>query len=96
MKKDNNIGIVVAVFLVVMTFVMASVTFAANSVTIVGTVNDDYTLVDDEGEIYFIAESEYGDELAENAGVRVSVTGIVEEEDGGPVIRVQSYKIIRK
>ena len=96
MKKQNNIGIAVAVFLVVTTFVMAGFAFAANSVTIVGTVNDDYTLVDDEGEIYFIADSEKGEQLAENAGVRVSVTGIVEEEDGGPVIRVQSYKIIRE
>jgi hypothetical protein len=96
MKKDNNIGIVVAVFFVVMTFVIAAVTVAANSVTIVGTVNDDYTLVDDEGEIYFIAESEYGDQLAENVGVRASVIGIVEEDDNGPVIHIHSYKIIRK
>jgi hypothetical protein len=96
MKKENNIGIVVAVFLVIMTFVMAAVTFAGNSVTIVGTVNDDYTLVDDEGEIYLIAESENGDQLAENAGVRVSVTGIVEEDGNGPVIHIQSYKIIRE
>jgi hypothetical protein len=96
MKKDNNLGIVVAVFLVFITFGMAVFAFAANSVTIVGTVNDDYTLVDDEGEIYFIAESENGDQLAENAGVRVSVTGIVEEDDHGPVIHIQSYKIIRE
>ena len=96
MKKQNTIGMVVAVFLVVMTFVMTAVTFAGNSVTIVGTVNDDYTLVDDEGEIYLIAESENGDQLAENAGARASVTGIVEEDDNGPVIHVHSYKIIRR
>lgn len=96
MNKQNNMGIGVAVFLVVMTVIMAVFAFAANPVTIVGTVNDDYTLVDDEGEIYLIAESERGDQLAENAGVRVSVTGIIEEDDNGPVIHIHSYKIIKE
>lgn len=96
MNKKHNNSITVTIFIGLMTIIFCGTALAGDTVTITGTVNDDYILVDDEGEVYLIADSEKGHELAENAGVRVSVTGILEEDDNGYVLHIQSYKIIRE
>ncbi len=66
----------------------------AADVTITGEVNDSYQIVSD-GEIYEIADTPKGNELAENhVNARVKVTGPVEEQDDMKVITVKTYQIL--
>ena len=67
---------------------------AGESVTIVGTANDDFIFVDDEGAIYLIAETHAGYQVVENSGIRVILTGTIEEGKNVPIIRVESYAIV--
>lgn len=85
-------GMTIVVLLAVAAVAAAAV--AGGTKTLIATVTDDYLLVDDDGEIYIVAETEKGDELLENVGFRVKVTGNVQEGDNGPVIDVQSFEII--
>lgn len=68
---------------------------AGQSMTIVGTINDDGVLVDKGGELYMLSEDEKSEELVENAGNKVEVKGTVKESsDGTKTIAVESYKIM--
>ena len=62
--------------------------------TITGTVNEDYQIVADDGQIYEVADTEKGEEVTDLVGKKVKVTGTVEEEDGKKEITVTSYEII--
>jgi hypothetical protein len=90
MKSRHSVKI--AVFLVLAVFTATAL--AGGAMTVNGTITDDYLLVDDNGEIYIVNESDKGDELLENVGSRVSVTGDVEDSDDGPVIDVKGFKVI--
>ncbi len=63
----------------------------AEEVTLTGQINEDYQLVTTDGDIYDIADTATGSELAELIGKDVTVTGTVEDVDGAIVITVQSY-----
>ena len=68
---------------------------AGQSVTIVGTINDDGVLVDKGGELYMLNEDEKSEELVENAGNKVEVKGtVMESSDGTKTIAVESYKVM--
>ena len=75
---------------------LAGPAISADSVNIVGIVNDDYQIVTDNDQVYEIAEGEKGDELIEFVGKKVKVTGTVEEDDGAKLIIVTSYEVIEK
>lgn len=64
------------------------------SVTIVGTVNDSYQIVTDEGGIYTVDENEKGDEVISLVGKRVKATGTVDETEDRRVISISSYEVI--
>ncbi|KPJ75982.1 MAG: hypothetical protein AMJ54_13285 [Deltaproteobacteria bacterium SG8_13] len=82
----------IAVVFVLVAF--SATAFAGRVMTVNGTITDDYLLVDDNGQIYTVTESDKGDELLDNVGSRVSVTGDVEDSDDGPVIDVHGFKVI--
>jgi len=67
---------------------------SADSVTMIGTVNDNYQIVVDNGQAYEIAEGEKGDEVTQLVGKKVKVAGMVEEDDGAKLITVTSYEVI--
>jgi hypothetical protein len=68
---------------------------ATDKVTIQGTVDDNYQLVDDEGQIYEIADTTQGNELAENhIGEKVKVTGTLEKDDDYQVIVVTTFEAL--
>jgi regulatory protein YycH of two-component signal transduction system YycFG len=68
---------------------------AQKQVTMVATVGEDSTIVDDSGQSYQVAENEKADELSEQIGKKVEVKGVVEENaDGSKMITVESYKVI--
>ena len=64
--------------------------------TIIGTVNDSYQVVSDNGQTYDIEVNDPGNELIDHVGNTVEVIGIVEEVDGLKSITVMSYKILGK
>jgi len=76
-------------------FAFCGAAIAGESMTIVGTINDDGVLVDQKGALYMLSEDEKGEEVAENAGKKVEVKGTVEEaSDGTKTIAVESYKVM--
>ena len=90
--KKQLLGVLV-VFAI---FAFYGAAMAAESKTIVGTINEDGVLVDQGGEIYMLGEDEKGEEVAENAGKKVEVKGSVEEDsDGTKTIAVESYKVMK-
>ena len=75
-------------------FAFCGAAIAAESMTIVGTINDDGVLVDQKGVVYMLGDDEKSEELAENAGKKVEVKGTVEESsDGAKTIAIESYKV---
>lgn len=65
-------------------------------VTIVGTVNDEYQIVDDAGTVYDVADNEKGEELMEHVGKKIQVKGTVMEGDDGKLITITSYMVIEE
>ena len=66
----------------------------AAEVAIVGEVNDNYQIVSN-GQIYEIADTPKGNELAENhISAKVKVTGNLEERDEMKIITVSDYQLL--
>jgi len=69
-------------------------TVLASEVAIVGEVNDNYQIVSN-GQIYEIADTPAGNELAENhISEKVRVTGNLEERDDMKIITVSGYQLM--
>jgi len=65
------------------------------SVTIVGTVNDYYQIVTEDGKIYTVEENEKGFKLIDECvGKQVKATGTVEETEDMKIFTVTSYEVI--
>ena len=91
--KKQLIGILVIVAVVA----FCGAALAGQSMTIVGTINDDGVLVDQKGALYMLGEDEKSEELAENTGQKVEVKGTVEESsDGAKTITIESYKVMEE
>jgi len=92
-KNFNKQILSVLVVFAVLAFCGAAI--AADSMTIVGTINEDGVLVDDSGTLYMLGEDDKGAEVAENSGKKVEVKGTVEESsDGTKTITIESYKVM--
>lgn len=66
----------------------------AGEVTLIGEVNDSYQLVAD-GQLYEIADTPKGNEMAENfISAKVKVTGVVEEQNDMKTITVTDFQVI--
>jgi len=64
-------------------------------VTMVVVVEEDYSLTDDSGNNYPLAENDKADELADHIGKRVEIKGMLEESaDGAQTITIESYKLM--
>ena len=68
----------------------------ADEITITGMINDTYQIVGDNGTVYEVADTDMGNDLLNNVGKTVEVTGEVIEEEGVKVINVKSYKVLEK
>jgi len=75
---------------------VSAIAVAAEDVTITGTVNESYQIVDDSGTVYDVAESEKGNDVVELIGKKVEVMGTVVDDDGTKVITIVSYKVIEE
>ncbi len=92
--------VVCALFMVVM---MSGVALSAEKkaaeqeqgIMITGTINDSNQLVDNDGQIFDIADNEQGNELLTHVGMKVQVKGTVLESEGEKLITVTAYEIIK-
>ena len=92
MKSVRSLKWTAIIAVTLLTF-LATGALAAEK-TIVGEINDNYQLVAG-GQVYDIADTAEGNDLAENhIAEKVEVTGTVEEHDDMKVITVTSYKVL--
>ncbi len=78
-----------------LTILFAAMPVLANT-TVTGEVGSSNEIIADDGNVYSIAESEKGDELASMVGETVKVTGTVQEADGEKIITVDSFTVVNK
>ena len=93
MKKNGKRLFIGTLALAFVTFLCLSAAWAQQR-TITGTVNDSYQIETDDGTVYDVVENEKGNEVAEQVGMRVKVTGTVEEDEDMKLIDITSYTII--
>lgn len=71
--------------------------WAADMVTVIGTVNDEGAIVSEEGSIYELGDDEKSDELVERVGAKVEVKGSVTiHEDGSQTITLENYTVLEE
>jgi hypothetical protein len=68
---------------------------ASEPVTIQGEVNDSFQIVDSNGQVYEIAETEKGNDLVENhIGEKAKVVGTVQQDQDVKIITVTAFEIL--
>jgi hypothetical protein len=100
MKRTVSI-VVCALFVVVM---MTGVAFSAEKgaamqeqdLMITGTINNANQIVDKDGQIFDVADTQQGQELVTHVGLKVQVKGTVMESEGKKQISVSAYEIIKE
>lgn len=86
-----GLGIMCIVSLVL---VFSNPVYAADQVTVVGTVNDSYQIVTQDGAVYEVADTDMGNDMLNHVGEKVEATGVVAEEDGVKVINVTAFRVV--
>ncbi|MFC1811429.1 hypothetical protein ACFL03_01930 [Thermodesulfobacteriota bacterium] len=95
MKKFfSRFSIGLAMLCTIFLVISAPVMSVPNQVTIVGEINDEYQILARDGNIYYIGDTEMGNELLTYIGMVAEVTGTVEEEEDVKIIYVAGYKIL--
>lgn len=93
MKNHRNLRLV-GLVLASMLFLSIAAPALAGSVTIIGEVNEDYQLVAN-GQVYEIADTPKGNEMAENhINAKVKVTGTLEEKNEMKTITVINFEVL--
>jgi len=93
MKNGSNIYFIRLVLAILVVFFIAAPALAGE-MTLIGEVNDNYQLESD-GQIYEIADTPKGNEMAENfISAKVKVTGTVEEKNDMKTITVVNFEVI--
>jgi len=91
MKRMTLISLLAVIALVF----AAGVGLAADPINIQGQVNEDNQLVDQDGTVYKIADTEQGIQVMDMVGEKVEVRGTVTEEMGAKEITVESFSIVK-
>jgi len=91
MKRRALISLLAVIALVFAT----GVVMAADAVTIQGQVNEENQLVDQEGNVYQIADTEEGMKVMDMVGEKVEVKGTVQEDMGEKEITVESFSVLK-
>jgi predicted RNA-binding protein len=90
MKRKAIISLLTVIALVFAT----GVALAAEAVTIQGQVNEENQLVDQDGTVYKIADTEEGMKVMDMVGEKVEVKGTVQEDMGEKQITVESFSVL--
>lgn len=88
--------IFLGVLIIGLTVFLSGIVVAGSEVSILGMINEDGQLVDNDGMAYDIAESEEGNEVMEMVGQKVTVKGSVMEADGTKIITITSFEIMEE
>jgi hypothetical protein len=91
MKRITLISLLAVIALVF----AAGIGLAADPINIQGQVNEDNQLVDQDGTVYEIAETEQGMQVMDMVGEKVEVRGTVTEESGAKEITIESFSIVK-
>lgn len=91
MKRDKKYLFVGLCVLIIAAF-LSGTAISGKTMTITGTVNENYQIVADDGQTYEVADTEKGDEVVDLVGKKVKVTGTVEES----LITITSYEVIEE
>jgi ABC-type sugar transport system substrate-binding protein len=98
MKGMKRLFVIAVAVMVIMGLPVAAAVAAGSPsktpVTFTGTVNDDFQVVAADGTVYEVDANDLGNELVEEVGKKVEVTGVVEIVDDLKSITVLSYKIL--
>ena len=94
MKQKAFIGLLAIVALVFATGVALAGSMG-DAVTIQGQVNQENQLVDQDGTVYSIADTEQGMQVKEMVGEKVEVRGTLMEEEGAKEITVESFSVTK-
>jgi hypothetical protein len=99
--STNRRSIMKKLALIIVSFALVLLWFtgvglAADMVTIQGQVTEDNQLMDAEGNVFDIADTDKGNEVLSIVGEKVEVRGTLVEGQGMKEITVESYRIIEE
>ncbi len=92
----NHWKIVGGLCLVLMWTSLLAPAVGAEKLTIVGVVNEDRQMMDDNDRIYVIGDNQKGRELRLQVEKRLRVVGFLEKADGEEHLMVISYEVINE
>lgn len=71
-------------------------TVSAETVTVVGTVNDNFQIMQENGTTYEVVDTELGADVLSRTGTKVKVTGEITVEEDIKTIEVTSYTVLEE
>jgi hypothetical protein len=77
-------------------FMFAGPALSGGGVTIVGIINDDSQIVDNDGIVYEVTDNDVAEEVMEHVGKKLEVKGTVMEEEGSKMITITSYTVLEE
>ena len=80
--KRNVRKLLLGIYAFILVILLSGATISAETVTIMGTVNTDYEIVADNGQVYEVIENLKGKEVVELIDSKVRVTGSVTVKGG--------------
>lgn len=92
--RKNFIGFIAVVLTGLLTTSLHGVALPAEMVTITGSVNTDFEIVSDDGQVYEVVENLKGKEVVELIDRKVRVTGSVANQGKVKKIRIDSYEVL--
>ena len=95
MKRKRDFALA-GLCLMVIVALASGVAMAKGTMTITGTVNDEYQIVTDDGQVYEVGQNEKGDEVVDLVDKRVKATGMIEESEGEKTINIVSYEVVEE
>ena len=94
MKNVKMKRVVVLVTMALIMFIPLAA-MASEAVTVEGEVNDNFQIVDANGQVFEIADTTQGTDLVENhIGEKAKVVGTVEQDQEVKIITVTSFEIL--
>ena len=96
MMTENMEEIVALTLLISLLALLPGAAQSESFVTISGVISEEGQLIDNDGVVYEIADSEIGFDLMELTGHRVKVTGQVVTTDEIIILIVETFEVIQK
>ena len=92
----NSKKILSGILIICLTFFLSGMAVAGSQTSISGVINEDGQLVDDDGMVYDIADSDEGEQIMEMVGRKVTVKGTVMESEGTKIITVTDFNLLEE